>query len=459
MLGNDAAKLRNVSAFRSLPKVDVVRSNPRLEAFSASTRSFAARKAIAFARECVAAGSPMEYDAIVERAVSEANHLAKRTLRQAINASGVILHTGLGRARLADEAAQALYETALSHAFVELNEETGERGDRQAHVRTLICNLVQCDSALVVNNNAAAVVLTLAALCAGREVILSRGQMVEIGGSFRMPDIVRTSGCQLVEVGCTNKTHRADYLSAITENTAAILRCHPSNFRIVGFSQEVPLNELRAIASEHELLVIDDLGSGSMVNTAAYGLPQETTLKMALEQGADIAMASGDKLLGGPQCGIIVGRSDLIERISKHPLARAFRVDKFTLAALEATLRIYRDNNVERIPTLAAMLRTEVELKRVANRLSKACPKHSVVERAETEVGGGSAPGYGLPTWRVGIATPNAEQLLGYFRGYQPGIIGRIQYGKVWLDPRTISADEERFVISAIRKIPPEYLA
>ena len=300
-------------------------------------------------------------ESLAARTVQEALRRHAPSLQPAINATGIILHTGLGRARLAPEASNALLQVAMGHANVEIDRETGQRGSRREHVQGLLCELTGAEDATVVNNCAGAVFLAVNALAAGREVIISRGELVEIGGAFRMPDIIRASGATLVEVGTTNRTRLSDYRNAITERTGLILRCQPSNFAIIGFTEETTTRDLVTLGRERGIPVLDDQGSGSLLSLEAIGIQaspgrasMKGTLRDSVLAGADVMMASGDKLLGGPQAGIILGRREYIERIVSHPLARALRVDKFTLAALEATLRLYRDPEQAKaqIPTL-----------------------------------------------------------------------------------------------------------
>lgn len=431
---------------RLLPKVDVLRSAPELSAFSDRVRTAAARSAIGRAREALVAGDPFDLTSLPQIALEEATRLREGTLRPAINMSGVVLHTGLGRARLAEAVADRVFEVARGHALLELDEMSGKRGDRQAHVRWMLGELTGAEDALVVNNAAAGVFLMLSALAHGREVILSRGEMVEIGGSFRMPDIVRQSGCRLVEVGCTNKTRLSDYAEAITEGTAAILCCHPSNFRIQGFAEKPDLADLRKLAKKRGLMLLDDHGSGCAYETARYGLSRQNTMRDRVEKGVDVLVASGDKLLGGPQAGLVVGRAEAIATLEKHPLARVLRVDKLTLAALEATLRLHLDGATDAIPTVWAMARPLEDVRTAAKRLAKAYPGEATVAWGVTELGGGSAPGEGVPTWRAGLAHPRPDALASALRRSRPAVIGRIEGERVWLDPRTADAEETRLV-------------
>jgi L-seryl-tRNA(Ser) seleniumtransferase len=426
---------------RSLPKVDALSRAERLSGFPERVRTQAARLAVDLLRSSIQNGQRLRVEDAEEIALNEALRLVEPSLGPAINLCGVILHTGLGRARLAPSVAARIAEVAASHSLVELDRESGKRGDRQAHARALLQALTGAEETLVVNNAAAGVFLSLSALCAGREVILSRGQMVEIGGSFRMPDIVRQSGCRLVEVGCTNKTRMSDYTDAFTGDTAAILRCHPSNFKIVGFSEEPSLSDLVGLARERGALCIDDVGSGCLVDTAQYGLSRQPTMQEAVEAGADVVIASGDKLLGGPQAGLIVGRREAIEAIRRHPLARAVRVDKLTLAGLEATLRLYTEGRECEIPVIRYLSRPLDEVRGLAEQLAASFPGASI-EEGQTEVGGGSVPGEGIATWRAGLPSDDPDALAKRLRNACPAVIGRIEQGRVWLDPRTAEDGE-----------------
>jgi L-seryl-tRNA(Ser) seleniumtransferase len=366
-------------------------------------------------------------------------------LRRVINASGVILHTNLGRAPLSAAAMQAL-SVAAGYSNLELDLETGRRGERAALVSGLLTSLFGSESALVVNNNAAAVLLALTALCKGKEVIVSRGQLVEIGGSFRMPDVMRLSGARMVEVGTTNRTRAADYAQAITARTAALLRVHTSNFRVTGFTESAPLAEMAAIAREHKLLLIDDLGSGA---TEAIG--DEPTVAESLEH-CDVVTFSGDKLLGGPQAGIVAGRAEPIKKMSKHPLARALRLDKLTLAALEATLRQRLTGRSSEIP-VERMLHTPVEeIRRRAGFWSVKLEDRGVKTRlveASSAVGGGSLPEHAIPTVLIAIEGP-ASRLATALRGGTPPVIARIEKDECCLDPRTVLRGEDETLIDVV---------
>ena len=436
-----------------IPSIDSLISHPLLADAPARLAVQAARLAVDELRAEALAGKDLSLDDFAACAEAALDRLTSMRTRPAINLSGVVLHTGIGRARLAESAAQAVTEAAKSHAVVEFDIETGARGDRQSHVEDLLCELTGAQAALVVNNCASAVLLTLTALAKDKEVILSRGEMVEIGGSFRMPDIVRASGCSLVEVGCTNKTHLKDYADACTDETAAFLKCHPSSYQVVGFTA-APIPELLAeLAHDKGLTLIDDLGSGCLVDSTKWGLRKERTLAEAVKSGADVVLASGDKLLGGPQAGIIVGRASVVKEIARHPLARAVRIDKLTLAGLEATLRLYREGREDEIPIWRSLGRSDESLRWAARKLAGAWNGQTEVVRADSRIGGGSLPGMVLPTWCASITADSASNLARALRKSSPAIVGRIEGGAVLLDPRTAEADEIQIVCRKLKEL------
>jgi L-seryl-tRNA(Ser) seleniumtransferase len=381
--------------------------------------------------------------------------------RRVLNATGVVIHTNLGRALLPEEAVQAAREAALRYSNLEFDLASGARGSRYAHVEPLLCRLTGAEAALVVNNNAAAVLLALDSLCRGREVVVSRGELVEIGGSFRIPEVMEKSGCFLKEVGTTNRTHPEDYRKAIGENTAALLKVHSSNFRVIGFTREVERGELARIAHEHGLPCIEDLGSGAVFDFAAAGmmnLVREPTPGRVLNAGVDVVTFSGDKVLGGPQAGIIAGRAEYIGRIRKNPLNRAVRIDKMTLAALEATLRLYLDPDLarRRIPTLRMICAGPEELRSKARKLSRLVKKTLAgtdaaitVREGASRTGGGAFPEYDLPTWLVCARTPRVrpDALRGALLRTDPPLVARVEDDALCLDPRTLA--EEEFPLAA----------
>jgi L-seryl-tRNA(Ser) seleniumtransferase len=465
----------NTNLLRHLPSVSRLLETPAVRALSerlpATLLTDSARAVLDAARSALRAhnGSaslavPTE-DELAAQVVSEATRRAAPSLQSAVNATGIVLHTGLGRARLAEAACVAISAVATNHSLLEIERETGKRGSRRDHVRGLLSELTGVEDATVVNNCAGAVFLAVTTLAQGREVIISRGELVEIGGAFRMPDIIRASGATLVEVGTTNRTRLSDYANALTENTGLILRCHPSNFALVGFTEETPTAELVALGREHNIPVMDDQGSGALMTPEALGIRGLSgSLRESVRAGCDLVTASGDKLLGGPQAGLILGRRDLLTRITKHPLARALRVDKFTLAALEATLRLYRDPDaaLREIPTLRYLTRTEKEIRPLAQRLAtglrRVLPADTftvtlVSERSQ--VGGGSLPGEDLPTLCVSVQaknnTPSPDDLAARLRRHTRPVFARIKDDALLFDPRTLEPNEINVIIEAAK--------
>ena len=371
-----------------------------------------------------------------------------------INATGVVLHTNLGRAPLSDDAANAARRAALGYSDLEYDIETADRGSRHSHVSSLLSTITGAEAGIAVNNNAAAALLTLSTLAGhGGDVIVSRSEAVEIGGGFRVPDVMAQSGANLVDVGTTNRTYTRDYEAAIGPNTAAILKVHRSNFAISGFVHEDPLSEIAAVANRHDIPLVHDLGSGCLVDTSVYGVEHEPTVQESVDAGAHLTLFSGDKLLGGPQAGIIVGDSELVGRVSRHPLARAVRIDKMTLAALNATLRSYvRGAATDELPILRMMSATLDELDDVAKQWSREIDSEVVDGR--TAIGGGSAPGQTLPTRRLMIcAHVPAEAIAGQMRRHETPVIGRIEDERFFLDPRTVLPDERDCVARTLANV------
>ena len=390
-----------------------------------------------------------ETDELCARILARAEEKQMPSLRTVINATGVTLHTNLGRACLSERAANAAAEAAYAYSTLEYDAARGCRGSRHSHVESLLCRLTGAEAAMAVNNNAAAVLLILSALACEGEVIVSRGELVEIGGSFRIPEIVTQCGCTLREVGATNKTHLRDYEAAVSEQTRAILKVHTSNYRIVGFTESVPREALAALARERGLPLIEDLGSGALVELEQYGIHGEPTVQRSLRAGVDVASFSGDKLLGGPQAGLIVGKREYIERIKKHPLARALRLDKMTLAALHATLSAYLDAEiaVREIPTLAMLSASEDKLHAKALRLQKALADAGVssqLVRTGDAVGGGSAPAQELTGWAVAIEPGrlSVDELEEKLRLRAKPIVARIHRRQYLLCVRTIREED-----------------
>jgi L-seryl-tRNA(Ser) seleniumtransferase len=381
------------------------------------------------------------------------------TLRPVINATGVLLHTGLGRAPLAQEALDAMQANASGYASVELDLDTGERSRRIAAVEGLLVDLTGAEAGVVVNNNAAATLLTLTALAADREVVASRGQLIEIGGSFRLPDVMTASGAKLREVGTTNKTRIEDYREAINQDTAALLRVHTSNFVVVGFTAQPTLNELVELGRRRRLPVIDDIGSGAITDYSKYGIEDEPVARDSIRAGADLVLFSGDKLLGGPQCGIVVGKQLLIDKLNSHPLMRALRVDKLTLAALAATLKLHRDTPAaeERIPLLRFLATPVENLRHRAERMAEQIAAARSVATAEpcedvTFLGGGSVPTQQIPTWCVKItpARGNVDDFSSRLRNGDPPVVGRISREAFMLDLRTVFPSQDMELVGAI---------
>ena len=406
-------------------------------------------------RQSIAAGRPCaSLDEIVTSIINDLNALQTPTLRRVINASGVILHTNLGRAPLSAEAIAAMNEASRGYANLEFDLASGNRGSRHVHVEALLCRLSGAEAALVVNNNAAAVLLGLTALARRKEVIVSRGQAVEIGGGFRIPDVMRQSGAKLVEVGTTNRTYPRDFEQAVTPRAAALMRVHSSNFKLVGFTSEVALEELVAIAKRHDLLVLDDLGSGCFLDTTIYGLAAEPMVQQSVKAGASLTFFSGDKLVGGPQAGIIVGKKDLVEKLKKHPLARALRLDKTRLAALSVTLLHYlKEEAVIKIPVWRMIATPLDEIERRAALWTKALAGKAEIIDGETMVGGGSLPGGSLPTRLVSLGGNDVQLIAAKLRLREIPVIGRIEKNRLLLDPRAVLPDEDSIVIAALRDI------
>lgn len=439
--------------YRSLPSVAKLIEDPALARFPHAYAVEAARRAVEEARRRASNGGGISTEEILAWAVADAERQSLPAFAPAINCSGAILNTGLGRARLAQAAVEAIRAASESHITLEVNRETGSRGDRQVGLRSLLCRLTGAESALVVNNNAAAVFLAVNTLASGRKVLLSRGQSVEIGGSFRMPDVVRQAGGILVDVGCTNRTRIQDYEEAFDEDTALILRCHPSNFVLRGFVEEPATADLAECAQRLGVPLLDDVGSGCLIETERYGLPHEPTLRDSLSAGADVVTASGDKLLGGTQAGILLGRKELVQQIARNPLARAVRIDKLTAAGLEATLRLYLEGREQEIPTIRYLSRTWEEVHALATKLvALLAPIQTRIDRGETEVGGGSLPGVALPTSRVGFPGADAEALARALRQHNPPVFGYIQDDVFWLDLRTVEEAEIEGIAHAVRE-------
>jgi L-seryl-tRNA(Ser) seleniumtransferase len=435
---------------RALPSVERLASS--LDGVPRAAAIAAAREELDELRERIREGDPVEPDPTVLREVvaERARGLSRGSLRPVINATGVILHTNLGRAPLAPAAAEAAARIGASYSNLELDLEEGGRGSRQVHVDALLRGLAGAEAAMATNNNAAAVLLALAALAGGHEVVIGRDQLVEIGGSFRIPEILAQSGASLVEVGTTNRTRVTDYEAAIGPETAAIMRVHQSNFRTVGFVEEAPLGELRELADAHGLALIDDLGSGAL-----EPIGDEPTVRASVQAGADLVCFSADKLLGGPQAGILAGRARAVDACREHPLARALRLDKLQLAALEATLRLHRDEGPAAIPAIAMLHADEAELAGRAQRMAAAIGPAASVVRSASRAGGGSLPTLELegPVCAVEPRAGGAAALAGALRRGEPPVVARIEDGRLVLDPRTLSDAEADAAAAAAREL------
>ena len=438
-------------SLRDLPAVHVVvaaaaRQTP---AIATALLTQAARAVLAECRAAVHDGAAVPaLAAIVERVLEHIATEQMPSLRPVINASGVIIQTNLGRAPLSVAARRAMSAIAAGYSNLEYDLEAGERGSRSVHSAAQWTRLTGAEAALVVNNAAAALLLTLSGLAVGREVLVSRGQAVEIGGGFRIPDVLRQSGCTLVDVGTTNRTYAADYTAAITPNTAAIVRVHSSNFRLIGFVHEPTLGELATVAQAANIVLIDDLGSGALLNTAQYGLAPEPTVQESLAAGAEVVIFSGDKLLGGPQAGIILGKQTTINTLAKHPLLRALRVDKITLAGLAATLQAYeRGTATSDIPVWQMISASVASLRMRAERIVAALPDPPSIVASESTVGGGSLPGATLPSVALAFDVAHPDQFAADLRRGDPPIISRINAGRVLLDLRSVLPEQDETLV------------
>ncbi len=481
---------RAISELRKLPAVDKLLQRPEIAALAAEYGSgpvtAAIRSELDAARGAIHNGQPAPTEAQwTDRITGSVLAGDASSLRPVINATGVLIHTNLGRTPLSQKAQDAVIRLAKGYSTLEYDVATGQRGSRHVHPARLLCELTGAGDALVVNNNAAAVFLALTALCNGREVIVSRGELVEIGGGFRIPDVLRQSGATLVEVGTTNRTHPHDFAAAISPNTAALMRIHASNFKQIGFVKKPELTQLVRIARAQEFahpreshenvdaeietdpadsvhsrvhndrpLVIDDLGSGTLLDTAQFGLAPEPMVQSSVQAGADIITFSGDKLLGGPQAGLIVGKSEFIARLRSHPLARALRVDKMTLAALDATLQAYRrDRATAEIPVWRMVAQSAEAVQQRALRfkrqLAAADIKVAVIPGRST-IGGGSLPGETLPTFLLALDIPRPDSAAASLRLTDPPVICRIQKNLLLLDLRTVLPEQEQALLEIL---------
>lgn len=460
------------NAMRRIPAMNTLLSQPWVAFYEAEIGRGTVKAVIADVldeqRKKIIKNPDVAFDAdsVAGTARAELEKKARSTLRRVVNATGVVIHTNLGRSLLAEEAVQAVLNTAAHYSTLEYSLESGTRGHRNDHVEWLVCRLTGAEAALVVNNNAAAVILSLMALAKDRETVISRGELVEIGGSFRIPDIMELSGTRMVGVGTTNRTHLKDYAAAITEDTSMLLKVHPSNYRITGFTSSVPRGELAALAREKGLVFMEDLGSGMLVDTSPVGLNDDPTVRECLEAGVDLVTFSGDKLLGGPQIGVIVGSGDLISRLRTFPLLRALRVDKMTLAGFEATLRLYLKGEEKKIPTIAMVFRGEDELKKQALRLAdklsaflgdkKLRSVDIEVIRVSDTVGGGTFPQSELGGYAVSVRLPEiggAGKLADRLRSVSSPVIAGASEDRLLLHVRTLSDEDEQIIIAAFKEM------
>ncbi|MCE5185321.1 MAG: L-seryl-tRNA(Sec) selenium transferase [Planctomycetaceae bacterium] len=450
---------------RQISSVDAVLQDSRLQqCLGCCSRLVAVemiRRAIAETRQSILDGTNDCQDierCVIDLAVSRITEFSKTHYQKVVNAAGIILHTGLGRAVLPAAAMRQIQQELAGYSLLQVGIEDGKRSRRDERVEQLLQILTGAPAAMVVNNNAAATALILNTIACGKEVIVSRGQLVEIGGSFRLPDVMAFSGAKLVEVGTTNKTHLRDYENAITENTAAILRVHPSNYKVVGFTSEVPLGDLVELAHSKNLVLFDDVGAGSLIDFSKYGFEKEPTLLESVQAGADVITSSGDKLIGGPQAGIILGRAAIIQKARKNQFARIVRVDKLTLAALEATLKLFLNEQtaLNEVPTLQMLLRPlesiSAQALDLAAKLKKACPAAEVeLLDGFSETGSGSLPAQNLPTRLIAVTVDkfSSMELAKRLRQHKTPVFARIHDEKLLLDPRTLLDGDLQIVIEA----------
>ncbi len=457
---NDAANSR----LRRIPSISTILSDPevrrRTDGLRTDVATQIAQAVVQRVRSAILAGDGAEQaDEIVAHVVAELDALQQPKLREVINGTGVIIHTNLGRSPVSEEAARAMQDAATHYVPLEIELAAGKRGGRMAEVTRLMSLLTGAEATLVVNNNAAAVLLTLSALAAGREVILSRSQAVEIGGGFRVPDVMRQSGARLVEVGTTNRTYARDYEAALTDETAALLTVHWSNFRIIGFTAQPTLAELAELAHRRGLALIEDLGSGALADTAPWGLVHEPTVGESLAEGVDVVCFSGDKLMGGPQAGIISGRADVIRTITAHPLARAVRADKTALAGVAATLRHYlRDDYTETIPIWRMISAQLDELEaRCRSWIDQIGFDGATLTTSQSAVGGGSLPGETLESRAIALGEEalqrrglTIELVAHRLRSGTPPLVPHVENGRLLIDARTVLPGQEAGVVTAL---------
>jgi L-seryl-tRNA(Ser) seleniumtransferase len=443
-------------SLRDLPSVDRLIGHESaadlIGDFGRSLSLQALRAQLEREREAIRAGSANPTtEQILVRAHQLASGWLLASLHPVINATGVIIHTNLGRAPLSRAAREAMLSVASGYSTLEYDLASGKRGKRDQHADSLLARITGAESALVVNNNAGAILLALTAFARRKEVLISRTQLIEIGGGFRIPEVLKQSGAKLVEVGTTNRTHLADFENAISDKTTVIMRAHHSNFKLVGFTTEPALPELVELSKAHNLITLDDLGSGALLDTAAFGLGHEPTVQESLQAGAPLVAFSGDKLLGGPQAGLLVGEKSLIERLRKHPLARALRPDKLCLAALSATLQHYlRDEALEEVPVWQMIASPLDQLERRAASWREELKQGKLIHGQST-VGGGSLPEESLPTWLLALDSEQPDRLAARLRHLELPIIARIESGQLVLDPRTVLPDQDQALLHALK--------
>ena len=448
-----------LARLRSLPSVDRLLGHPRVERlladFAREPVTDLVRRELDSARASIARGGPaLSLDALAEAIEATAAALWRPSPRRVINATGVVLHTNLGRAPLSDDAQAAVAAAAQGYSDLEYELDEGARGSRQSRVERLVTAITGAEAALVVNNNASALLLALVGLAHGHEVIVSRGEAVEVGGGFRIPDVMRQSGATLVEVGTTNRTYARDYRDAVSPQTAALLKVHASNFRISGFTHAASLEELVALGRDRELPVLHDLGSGCLLETKDLGLAHEPMPQESIAAGADLALFSGDKLLGGPQAGIIAGKRTAVERLARHPMARALRMDKLNLAALSATLLHYlRGEATDKVPVWRMLSAPEHDVRARADAWADSIGPVASVVAGRSTVGGGSLPDETLPTWLVALSPgpAGADALARRLRHAPVPLVARVADECVLLDPRTVLPEEEKDLLQAVK--------
>lgn len=459
---------KNVEVLRSLPKVDSILNEDKIKNLKDVPYSLVIgtiREELDSIREGILSGTINEIskDEIVNNIINSIENKNEMHLKRVINATGTVLHTNLGRACLPEAAAKAVVNTSQNYSNLEFDLEKGERGSRYSHVEKLICKITGAKAAMVVNNNAAAVMLVLSTLCKGKEAIVSRGQLVEVGGSFRIPAVMEQSGAELMEVGTTNRTHLYDYESAINSNTGVILRVHQSNYKILGFTEEVPIEELKKLGEKYSIPVVEDIGSGIFINLEKYGFVHEPTVQESILKGIDVVTFSGDKMLGGPQAGIIAGEKQYIDLMKKNQLTRALRVDKMTLAALEATLRLYLDESVavKEIPCLNMLTMDINEIKKRARKLSRML-NNKIKNRAKvkviedySQVGGGAMPTTNMKTYSVAVKPLNKliNNVEYGLRKSKVPIVARINNDMIIFDVRTLFDRDYKVIADTMDKL------